>query len=128
MSGTAVDLRIHHWLHGVAVKAGYTGEDAERFRAAVARRLHKGGQEYGDEAFLERPFAELLAEAEEETADCPGWLSIAVEGLQADSEGRPEEIVAHVDRILVEAAAKAVEARHLVLLAGQLWEEYAPDG
>jgi uncharacterized protein (DUF2267 family) len=128
VSTTAIEPRIHAWLHEVAENAGCSLEQAERFRMAVARRLEKGAQEYGDKDYRERPFLELLAEAAEETSDLPGWLSIALEGVAHDPEGRPEQIVHHVERILTEAAARAVEQRHLLELADELWKEYEPRG
>ncbi|MGH2954681.1 MAG: hypothetical protein ACRD2Z_03280 [Thermoanaerobaculia bacterium] len=98
-------------------------DDTREYFEAVAARLRKGAEEYGENGFASRSFADLVCEAREEGEDFPGWLSLAINVLEAEAGGMRAEVVCQIENILVEAAAQVAGAWKLADLALELYEE-----
>lgn len=107
------------WLSEIVEEAG-CAEPAE-FLDAVGARLQKGAAEYG-ETFLAKPFTELVDEAREEGADLPGWLLLAVQRFQLDRHNMPEAAALQIERILILAAARAVQSYQLLGMVTEVYD------
>lgn len=98
-------------------------ESASRFVSAVRERLAKGAEEYGDLAFLDRTFPEIIREMAEEGTDGPGWGLFAAYLVGA---GELEQLDReHLEKMLVAASVKFFEAWQVVQLAAEFYEERA---
>lgn len=124
------DLEVQ-FLEAAAREAGISGQAVESYTRSVMARLHKGGEEYGENAFWEPAEGDVsgapkvIREAREEAEDIGGWCLGAMQVVWTDErEGRIDSEYGHAIRLqLLQATAVGIKAFVHLENAAEMYRE-----
>lgn len=119
------------FLNAAAREAGVSGQAVANFKARVWQRMKAGAEAYGgDDAFWEKGFSKVAAEANEESLDIAGWCLGAAQVLYDDQrDGKVDDEIAHMIRVnLLSAVAQGLQAYCFLDNARALYLNYAKTG